>query len=459
MSLIYKNLTTVKDPLLYLKPIKHHNIKNGSIVRIKTESGIRTGQVLSVSHEVVVIQVIEGTFGIGVGTGETEITFLDETYLIGVSREMIGRRFNGMGFPIDGGAPILPEEMRKIEGEPINPTRRAYPKDVIQTGISLFDGLNTLIRGQKLPIFTGQGLPHNKLIAQIVNNAKVRTNEPFVTIFCGIGILAESALYFQQKFEERGTTRLISFVNLASDPTIERLIVPKIALTTAEFLAYKHNMHVLIILSDMTSYAEALREVSNIKGEIPARKGFPGYMYSDLASIYERAGRIRGKKGSITQIPVVSMPNDDISHPIPDLTGYITEGQIVLSREYHQKGIFPPIYPLASLSRLMKDAIGEGSTREDHGDVASQLYAAYNKYLQIKELESIIGSDSITLVDKKYLKFGELFENYFANQGETERSFEETLNIAWNILSEIGRGELVRIKKNFIKKYFVEKRR
>ncbi|MBA7588611.1 V-type ATP synthase beta chain [subsurface metagenome] len=296
------------------------------------------------------------------------------------------------------------------------------------------------------------------MIAQIVNNAKVRTNEPFVTIFCGIGILAESALYFQQKFEERGKTRLISFINLASDPTIERLIVPQIALTTAEFLAYKHDMHVLIVLSDMTSYAEALREVSNIKGEIPARKGFPGYMYSNLASIYERAGRIRGRKGSITQIPVVTMPNDDISHPIPDLTGYITEGQVVLSREYHQRGIFPPIYPLASLSRLMKDAIGEGSTREDHGDVASQLYAAYNKFLQIKELESIIGSDSITLIDKKYLEFGALFEEYFANQGETERSFEETLNIAWNILSPLGAGELIRIKKEYIKKYFVKRR-
>jgi len=458
MSIIYKNLTTVKDPLMYLKPIKHHDIKNGSIVRIKTREGIRTGQVLSVSREVVVIQVIEGTFGIGVGTAETEITFLNKTFEIGVSREMIGRRFNGMGQPIDGGNQILPEEMREINGEPINPTRRAYPKDVIQTGISLFDGLNTLIRGQKLPIFTGQGLPHNKLIAQIVNNAKVRTNEPFVTIFCGIGILAESALYFQQKFEERGKTRLISFINLASDPTIERLIVPHIALTTAEFLAYKHDMHVLIVLSDMTSYAEALREVSNIKGEIPARKGFPGYMYSDLASIYERAGRIRGKKGSITQIPVVTMPNDDISHPIPDLTGYITEGQVVLSREYHQRGIFPPIYPLASLSRLMKDAIGEGSTREDHGDVSSQLYAAYNKFLQIKELESIIGSDSITLVDKKYLEFGELFEKYFANQGETERSFEDTLNIAWSILSPLGAGELIRIKKEYIKKYIVKRR-
>ena len=299
---------------------------------------------------------------------------------------------------------ILPEELRDINGEPMNPVRRAYPKDVIQTGISSFDCLNTLVRGQKLPIFSGQGLPHNQLVAQIVNNAKVTTNEPFVTIFCGIGILAEDALYFQNKFEERGATNVISFINLASDPTIERLLVPKIALTTAEFLAFKHDMHVLVVMTDITNYAESLREISNVKGEIPARKGFPGYMYSDFASIYERAGRIRGKKGSITQIPVISMPNDDITHPIPDLTGYITEGQIVLSREYHQKGLFPPIYPLASLSRLMKDAIGKDSTREDHADVSSQLYASYSKALEIRELESIIGTESLSDIDKRAFK-------------------------------------------------------
>ncbi|MHA1718499.1 MAG: V-type ATP synthase subunit B [Promethearchaeota archaeon] len=453
MAMIYKNPTTIKDPLIYMKPLKNHDIKNNGVVQIKTNDEIRTGQVLTVSDEVVVIQVIEGAFGIGIGT--TEITFLDHTFKVGVSREMMGRRFNGLGDPIDGGNPILPEELRDINGEPMNPVRRAYPKDVIQTGISSFDCLNTLVRGQKLPIFSGQGLPHNQLVAQIVNNAKVTTNEPFVTIFCGIGILAEDALYFQNKFEERGATNVISFINLASDPTIERLLVPKIALTTAEFLAFKHDMHVLVVMTDITNYAESLREISNVKGEIPARKGFPGYMYSDFASIYERAGRIRGKKGSITQIPVISMPNDDITHPIPDLTGYITEGQIVLSREYHQKGLFPPIYPLASLSRLMKDAIGKDSTREDHADVSSQLYASYSKALEIRELESIIGTESLSDIDKKYLKFGDDFEQSFINQIEDERSFEETLNVAWKILSPLGAGELIRIKKEFIKKYLI----
>ncbi len=453
MSIIYHNIDSIKDPLLFMKPIAGHNIINGSVVKVQTTDGIRTGMVLTVSSEVVVIQVIEGTFGISMGN--THVSFLDKVFHIGVSREMMGRRFNGMGEPIDGGKAFLPEEIRDINGLPMNPVRRAYPKDVIQTGISSFDCLNTLVRGQKLPIFSGQGLPHNRLVAQIVNNAKVNTNEPFVTIFCGIGLLAEEALYFQQKFEERGATNVISFINLASDPSIERLLVPRIALTAAEFLAYTHDMHVLVVMADITNYAEALREISNVKGEIPARKGFPGYMYSDFANLYERAGRIRGKKGSITQIPVISMPNDDISHPIPDLTGYITEGQIVLSRDYHQMGIFPPIYPLASLSRLMKDSIGEGNTREDHGDVASQLYACYSKALDIRELESIIGSESLSDIDKLYLKFGEKFEKEFVNQGESERNFEKTLNLAWKLLSSMGKGELIRIKKKFIQKYFV----
>ncbi|UYP47856.1 V-type ATP synthase beta chain [Candidatus Lokiarchaeum ossiferum] len=453
MSIVYHNVESIKDPLLFLKPIQGHDIKNGSVVKISTENGVRTGIVLTVNTELVVVQVIEGAFGIVMG--KTNITFLDQVFQIGVSREMMGRRFNGKGMPIDGGKAFLPEEMRDINGLPMNPIRRAYPKDVIQTGISSFDCLNTLVRGQKLPIFSGQGLPHNKLVAQIVNNAKVTTKDPFVTIFCGIGLLAEEALYFQQKFEERGATNVISFINLASDPTIERILIPRIALTTAEFLAYKHNMHVLVVMSDITNYAEALREISNVKGEIPARKGFPGYMYSDFASLYERAGRIRMNMGSITQIPVISMPNDDISHPIPDLTGYITEGQIVLSRDYHQKGIFPPIYPLASLSRLMKDSIGEGNTREDHADVSSQMYACYSKALEIRELESIIGTESLSDVDKLYLKFGSKFEKKFIHQGESERDFIKTLNLAWKLLSLMGKGELVRIKKEYLSKYFV----
>jgi len=443
------------DPLVYMKPLPNHNIKNGSVVKIKTKDGeIRTGQVLTASRDVVVIQVVEGSFGLTLGT--TSITFLDEVFKVGVSREMMGRRFNGIGEPIDGGDPILPEMLLDINGEPMNPVTRDYPKDVIQTGISSFDCLNTLVRGQKLPIFSGQGMPHNRLVAQIVNNAKVRTNDPFVVIFCGIGLLSEQALFFQKKFEERGSTKVISFINLASDPTIERLLIPRVALTTAEFLAFQRDMHVLVVLSDITNYAEALREVSNVKGEIPARKGFPGYMYSDFASIYERAGRIKGKKGSITQIPVISMPNDDITHPIPDLTGYITEGQIVLSRNYHQQNLFPPIYPLSSLSRLMKDAIGKDNTREDHGDVSSQLYACYSKALEIRELESIIGTESLSEIDKQYLTFANLFEQIFINQGDTERSFEKTFYLAWKLLSIMNKSELIRVKQEFIEKYYIE---
>ncbi len=452
MSIIYHKINSIKDPLIFMTPIPGHQIKSGGIVKIKSQNDVRTGQVLTVSTEVVVIQVIEGAFGITMEN--TDVIFLDDIFRVGVSREMIGRRFNGLAEPIDGGKPIIPEKMKDINGLPINPMRRAYPKDVIQTGISSFDCLTTLVRGQKLPIFTGQGLPHNQLIAQIVNNAKVTTDEEFVTIFCGIGLLAEEALYFLNRFDESGVTNVISFINLASQPNIERLLIPRIALTTAEFLAYEHDMHVLVVITDITNYAEALRVVSNIKGEIPARKGFPGYMYSDFASLYERAGRIIGKKGSITQIPVISMPNDDISHPIPDLTGYITEGQIVLSREYHQKNIFPPIYPLSSLSRLMKDSIGGSHTREDHADVASQLYSFYAKSLELRELESIIGNESLSDIDKKYLKFGKNFENYFINQGHIERNLIETLNLAWKLLSLLGKSELVRIKRDIIRKYF-----
>lgn len=455
MSISYANISSIMDPLVYMKPLPNHNIKNGSVVKIKTKDGeVRTGQVLTASRDVVAIQVVEGSFGLTLGT--TSITFLDEVFKVGVSREMMGRRFNGIGKPIDGGDPILPEMLLDINGEPMNPVTRDYPKDVIQTGISSFDCLNTLVRGQKLPIFSGQGMPHNRLVAQIVNNAKVRTNDPFVVIFCGIGLLSEEALYFQKKFEERGSTKVISFINLASDPTIERLLIPRVALTTAEFLAFQHDMHVLVVLSDITNYAEALREISNVKGEIPARKGFPGYMYSDFASIYERAGRIRGKKGSITQIPVISMPNDDITHPIPDLTGYITEGQIVLSRDYHQQNLFPPIYPLSSLSRLMKDAIGAENTREDHGDLSSQLYACYSKALEIRELESIIGTESLSEIDKQYLTFAELFEQTFINQGDSERPFEKTFNLAWKLLSIMNKSELIRVKQQFIEKYYIE---
>ncbi len=456
MSIQYNRIQSIKDPLLFMIPLKNHKIRNEGVVKIKTSEGIRTGQVLTVSEDVVIVQVIEGAYGIRIN--DTSCLFLDDVYKIGVSREMMGRRFNGLGQPLDD-KPLLPEKMLPISGNPINPYCREYPQDVIQTGISSFDCLNTLVRGQKLPIFSGQGLPHNKMVAQIVTNAKVITNEPFVVIFCGIGLLEEEALFFQQKFEEHGSSRVISFVNLAKDPTIERILIPKIALTTAEFLAFEHDMHVLVVMTDITNYAEALREISNIKGEIPARKGFPGYMYSDFASIYERAGRIRNKKGSITQIPIISMPNDDISHPIPDLTGYITEGQIVLNRDYHQKGLYPPIYPLSSLSRLMKDTIGEENTREDHADVSSQLYACYSKALEVRELESIIGTESLSDLDLDYLKFARLFEQKFINQGETERNFVETLDFAWQILSYcFPKQILVRIKQEYLDQYYINEK-
>lgn len=452
-TITYNTIDAVKGPLMYLKPLPGHNIQFQSIVRINTPKGVRHGRVLQVSKQAVVVEVFEGTFGLSLD--ETKVTFLDSTFKVNISREMLGKTFNGLGEPIDGD-PILPEDTRDINGLPINPYSRSYPTDIIQTGISTIDGLNTLVRGQKLPIFSGQGLPHNAVAAQIVSNAKVTTNEPFVTIFCGIGLLADEALYFQKKFQEKGASKVITFLNLANDPPIERLLIPRIALTVAEFLAFEHSMHVLVVITDITNYAEALRELSNAKGEIPSRKGFPGYMYSDLASLYERAGRLHDNKGSVTLIPIISMPNDDITHPIPDLTGYITEGQIVFSREYHKKGFYPPVNILSSLSRLMKESVGKGKTREDHGDVASQLYALYSKSLEVRELESIIGNESLSNTDRLYLKFGTLFENNFINQAEnSERSIEDTLNLSWKLISIMEREQLIRMKREYIDKYYI----
>jgi V/A-type H+-transporting ATPase subunit B len=452
MAITYNHVDAIEGSLIFLKPLKNHNIRYGSIVEIQTPKGRRHGRIIKCDQTAIVAEVFEGTFDLNLE--ETRVTFTDEVFTVGISREMMGRTFNGLGLPLDG-RPILPEVILDINGSPLNPFSRAYPTSVIQTGISTIDGLNTLVRGQKIPIFSGQGLPHNPLAAHIVNNAKVTSNEPFIVIFCGIGLLAEDAQYFREKFEERGTSRLITFLNLASDPPTERLIVPRVALTTAEFLAFEHNMHVLVILTDMTLYAEALRELSNQKGEIPARKGYPGYMYSDFASIYERAGRIKGKIGSITQIPIITMPNDDISHPVPDLTGYITEGQIVLSREYHQRGLYPPVNILSSLSRLMKEGVGEGKTREDHADVSSQLYAFYSRALEIRELESVVGRESLTNIDLDYLDFAELFERHFINQSEnSERTFEETLNLGWKLISLLKKDQILRVKKDLIEKYY-----
>ena len=353
---------------------------------------------------------------------------------------------------------IFTEIERDINGLPINPFAREYPTQVIQTGISVIDGLFTLIRGQKLPIFSGQGLPHNLLAAQIVTQAKVLTEEPFLIIFCGIGIIQDEAIFFMNRFKESGNIQnIISFINFADDPIMERLIIPRVALTTAEYFAFEKDMHVLVVLIDMTNYAEALRELSAAKEEIPSRKGYPGYLYTDFASLYERTGKIKGKKGTITQLPILTMPNDDISHPIPDTTGYITEGQLVLNRNLEKKGIYPPFEVLASISRLMKDSIGKDTTREDHADVNSQLLASYSAALEVRDLISIVGEDGLNLNQKALLRFGNFFEQKFLNQGHTEeRDFSTTLNIAWQALSNLPKNQLFRIREDFIDKYYIE---
>ena len=354
---------------------------------------------------------------------------------------------------------ILTDVQRDINGVPVNPYAREYPVDVVQTGLSVIDGLFTLIRGQKLPIFSGQGLPHNKIAAQIATQASVVSKEPFAIIFCGIGIIQDEAIYFQNRFQESGTLQnIISFINFADDPIIERLLIPRVALTVAEYFAFEKDMHVLVILIDMTNYAEALRELSSAKEEIPSRKGYPGYIYSDFASIYERTGKIKGKKGSITQIPILTMPNDDISHPIPDTTGYITEGQLVLSRNMHKKGVYPPFEVLASISRLMKDAIGEERTREDHADVSSQLLATYSNYLEVKDLISIVGEEGLNFEQKNVLNFGNDFEQKFLNQKPNEnRDFNQTLTIAWDIISNLSKSQIFRIHEKYIDKYYQPK--
>ena len=373
-----------------------------------------------------------------------------------VGPDLLGRIFNGLGEPIDGFASIVSSKKINVNGNPINPYARIYPRDFIQTGISSIDGMNTLIRGQKLPIFSGNGLPHNRLAAQIIRQAKLRsTDDQFVMVFAGMGIKYDVARFFRDTFEESGVlSKVVMFESLADAPSIERIITPRCALTAAEYLAYEMGMHVLVVLTDMTNYCEALREISTTRGEVPGRKGYPGYLYSDLAEIYERAGRIKGSEGSITQIPILTMPNDDISHPIPDLTGYITEGQIVLDRELSQKGMYPPVAGLPSLSRLMKDGIGDGMTREDHANVSSQLFASYSKVKSIRNLASIIGEEELSTLDKLYLKFGEAFEQQFLSQGEYEnRTIEETLDLGWKLLKMLPVNELYRIKPEYIEKY------
>jgi V/A-type H+-transporting ATPase subunit B len=422
------------------------------------ENEKRLGRVLDLSEDWAAIQIFGSSTGLS--TDDARVEFLDRPMELRVGTGLLGRVFNGLGEPIDGYGNIFSSKMRDINGLPINPYARVYPRDFIQTGISSIDGMNSLVRGQKLPIFSGNGLPHNRLASQIVRQAKIlssenKEGEQFVIVFCAMGVKNDVARFFLDDFEQSGVlANVVVFLSLADSPSLERLVAPKCALTAAEYLAFEKNMHVLVVMTDMTNYCEALREVSSIRGEVPSRKGYPGYLYSDLASLYERAGKIKGSTGSITQIPVLSMPNDDISHPIPDLSGYITEGQIVLERELYQRGIYPPVAGLPSLSRLMKDGIGKGMTREDHKDVSSQLFAAYSKVKNIRNLVSIIGEEELSVTDKRYLKFGEKFEQTFMNQGEYEnRSIENTLDIGWRMLAELPREELLRIKEDIINKY------
>ncbi len=448
----YKTIEEISGPLLFVENVK--GVAYGEIVDILLENGEkRRGQVLDVSHGKAVVQVFGATMGID---KNSTVRFLGETLKFGVSEEMLGRVFNGLGEPIDNAPPPIAEERRDINGSAINPYNRKPPSDFINTGISTIDGMNTLVRGQKLPIFSGAGLPHNELAVQIARQAKVLgEDENFAVIFGAIGITKEEAHYFMKNFEKTGALdRAVLFLNLADDPSVERLITPRLALTTAEYLAFEKDMHVLVILTDITNYCEALREISAARQEVPGRRGYPGYMYTDLSTIYERAGRVEGKKGTVTQMPILTMPGDDKTHPIPDLTGYITEGQIVLSRDLHRKGIYPPVDPLPSLSRLMNSGIGKGKTREDHKNVSDQLYASYANGRDLRALSAVVGEEALTETDRKYLKFADEFEKKFIQQGFYEdRHIEDTLEIGWELLSILPEGELKRIKEEYIEKY------
>lgn len=449
----HRGITSVDGPVIIVK--RSENSFYGEIVAVRDRfSEKRIGRIIDLSDEYAVVQIFGSTSGIDLHESTTE--FLDTPMELRVGEGLLGRIFNGLGQPIDGYPEIVSSKKVNVNGYPINPYARVYPRDFIQTGISSIDGMNTLIRGQKLPIFSGDGLPHNRLAAQIVRQAKILSaDEDFVMVFAGMGIKYDIARFFINTFEESGVlSKVVLFQSLADSPSIERIITPRSALTAAEYLAYEKDMHVLVVMTDMTNYCEALREISTTRGEVPGRKGYPGYLYSDLAELYERAGKIKGSKGSITQIPILTMPNDDISHPIPDLTGYITEGQIVLDRELSQKGMYPPVAGLPSLSRLMKDGIGKGMTREDHKDVASQLFAAYSKVKSIRNLAAIIGEEELSDTDKQYLRFGDRLEKEFLTQGEYEnRTIEQTLGIGWKILKELPKEDLYRINPVFIEKY------
>ncbi len=449
----YRTITEITGPLVFVEDVS--GVSYGEIVEIVLHSGEkRKGQVLDVSERIAVVQVFGATGGIS--RSQTSVKFMGETMRLGLSTEMLGRTFNGLGEPRDKGPKIIPEERVDISGLPINPYSRDAPSEFIQTGISTIDAMNTLVRGQKLPIFSGAGLPHNQLAVQIARQAKVLGKEErFAVVFAAVGITHEEASFFIRDFEKTGAIEnAVLFLNLADDPSVERLITPRLALTTAEYLAYEHDMHVLVLITDVTNYAEALREVSAARHEVPGRRGYPGYMYTDLSTIYERAGRIKGRKGSVTQFPILTMPGDDKTHPIPDLTGYITEGQIILSRDIHRNGIYPPVDVLPSLSRLMNLGIGVGKTREDHKGIADQLYAAYANGRDLRSLSAVVGEEALTEIDRRYLKFADAFEQKFVQQGPYEdRSIEETIGIAWDLLSALPEAELKRIKKEHIEKY------
>ena len=446
----YTGVESLKGPLLVVDGVKGASFDE--LVEIESSGKKRLGKVITLDGEKAVVQVFEGTEGLDLPS--TKVRFLGRPLEISLSPDMLGRVFDGLGRPRDGLGDVIPKERRDINGSPMNPVSRVYPRNFIQTGISAIDGMMTLIRGQKLPIFSGDGLPHNELAVQISRQATIKEGE-FLVVFAAIGLRHTDAEFIMRSFEETGAMKnIVAFLNLASDPVVERIATPRVALTTAEYFAFDLGYHVLVIMSDMTNYCEALREVSNYRGEIPSRKGYPGYLYSDLATIYERAGIIKGREGSVTQLPILTMPNDDITHPIPDLTGYITEGQIVLSRQLHMRGIYPPIDVLSSLSRLMKDGIGEGYTREDHPHLASQLFASYSRVQEVRALASIIGEEELSEIDKAYLHFGEAFEREFLSQGRDEsRSIEQTLDLGWKVLRELPVEELTRVSKEEIEKY------
>jgi V/A-type H+-transporting ATPase subunit B len=456
-------VSRIEGPLIFVEGIG--SVGYDEVVEIIDSRGrMRYGRVLEVGEGLAVVEVFAGTSGLSIDG--TRVQFMGQPYHIPVAEEMLGRIFNGLGKPLDGGPEPLADRYADINGSPINPTARVYPVDYIQTGISTIDGMNTLLRGQKLPLFSAAGLPHDQLAAQIVRQVALGVpvgqppakEEQFVIVFAAMGVKNDVAAYFRESFTESGAlTRVTMFLNLADDPPVERLVTPRAALTLAEYLAFERGMHVLVIMTDMTNYCEALREISNIRGEVPSRKGYPGYLYSDLASMYERTGRIKSSDGSITQLPILTMPNDDITHPVPDLTGYITEGQITLSRDLDHQGIYPPVAVLPSLSRLAKDGIGEGKTRPDHSHWASQLFAAYAHVQDVRALASVIGEEELSEADQKYVKFGKAFEQEYVNQGLTEnRTIETTLDIGWRLLSLLPQEELTRVTQKELDQFYKE---